>query len=217
MGHKTRDARTRQFWYLRTARHHHQKSFAILGPHLSQKIFKNSHTLVPKNQKFSHRRVDPCTRLFIAAIVGARISMGLFFNVTGPTLPTLAANCGTTVKTLSWIFTVRAVAQFIGAATATKIFKILNPLIAVTISVFGIGICLIFIPVVVDFWLLCILVRFLITRAGLSGLASSLSLRVKMYENFWNILKHFKKSDIFTRNPSLDAISGRRYNMPPNK
>ena len=90
--------------------------------------------------------------------------MGLFFNVTGPTLPTLAANCGTTVKTLSWIFTVRAVAQFIGAATATKIFKILNPLIAVTISVFGIGICLIFIPVVVDFWLLCILVRFLIIR-----------------------------------------------------
>ena len=105
------------------------------------------------------------TRLFIAAIVGARISMGLFFNVTGPTLPTLAANCGTTVKTLSWIFTVRAVAQFIGAATATKIFKILNPLIAVTISVFGIGLCLIFIPVVVDFWLLCILVRFLIIRA----------------------------------------------------
>ena len=34
--------------------------------------------------------------------------MGLFFNVTGPTLPTLAANCGTSVKTLSWIFTVRA-------------------------------------------------------------------------------------------------------------
>ena len=105
------------------------------------------------------------TRLFIAAIVGARISMGLFFNVTGPTLPTLAANCGTTVKTLSWIFTVRAVAQFLGAATATKIFKILNPLIAVTISVFGIGICLIFIPVVIDFWLLCILVRFVIIRA----------------------------------------------------
>ena len=105
------------------------------------------------------------TRLFIAAIVGARISMGLFFNVTGPTLPTLAANCGTTVKTLSWIFTVRAIAQFIGAATATKIFKILNPLIAVTISVFGIGICLIFIPVVIDFWLLCILVRFVIIRA----------------------------------------------------
>ena len=48
------------------------------------------------------------TRLFIAAIVGATISMGLFFNVTGPTLPTLAANCGTSVKTLSWIFTVRA-------------------------------------------------------------------------------------------------------------
>ena len=120
------------------------------------------------------------TRLFIAAIVGARISMGLFFNVTGPTLPTLAANCGTTVKTLSWIFTVRAVAQFIGAATATKIFKILNPLIAVTISVFGIGLCLIFIPVVVDFWLLCILVRFLIIRAFRTVIVLGDNLRTEM-------------------------------------
>ena len=30
--------------------------------------------------------------------------------------------------------------------------------ILVTLSVFGIGICLLFIPLVVDFWLLCILV-----------------------------------------------------------
>ena len=32
------------------------------------------------------------TWLFIAGIVGARIAMGLFFNVTGPTLPTLSKN-----------------------------------------------------------------------------------------------------------------------------
>ena len=47
------------------------------------------------------------TRLFIAGIVAARIAMGLFFNVTGPTLPTLAKNCDVTVSTVSWIFTFR--------------------------------------------------------------------------------------------------------------
>ena len=97
-------------------------------------------------------------RCFIAAIVGARIAMGLFFNVTGPTLPTLANNCNVTVSTISWIFTVRSVAFFIGAASATKLFKLLNPLILVSGSVFGLAICLMFIPIVVDFWLLCILV-----------------------------------------------------------
>ena len=47
------------------------------------------------------------TWLFIAGIVGARITMGLFFNVTGPTLPTLAKNCNVSVSTVSWIFTIR--------------------------------------------------------------------------------------------------------------
>ena len=64
------------------------------------------------------------TRLFIAGVVGARIAMGLFFNVTGPTLPTLAKNCDVSVSTVSWIFTVRSVAFFAGAATATKVMKV---------------------------------------------------------------------------------------------
>ena len=53
---------------------------------------------------------------FIAAIVGARVSMGLFSNITSPTLPTLAQNCNVSIVTVSWIFTVRSVASFIGAA-----------------------------------------------------------------------------------------------------
>ena len=53
---------------------------------------------------------------FIAAIVGARVSMGLFSNITSPTLPTLAQNCNVSIATVSWIFTVRSVASFIGAA-----------------------------------------------------------------------------------------------------
>ena len=81
-----------------------------------------------------------------------------FFNVTGPTLPTLAKNCDVSVSTVSWIFTVRSVAFFIGAATATKIFKVLNPLILMVISCFGLAACLIVIPTVTAFWLLCIMI-----------------------------------------------------------
>ena len=32
------------------------------------------------------------TKWFILAIVGARTAMGIFFSITGPTLPTLAEN-----------------------------------------------------------------------------------------------------------------------------
>ena len=42
--------------------------------------------------------------------------MGLFSNITSPTLPTLAQNCNVSIATVSWIFTVRSVASFIGAA-----------------------------------------------------------------------------------------------------
>ena len=45
---------------------------------------------------------------FIAAIVGARVSMGFFSNITSPTLQTLAQNCNVSIATVSWIFTVRS-------------------------------------------------------------------------------------------------------------
>ena len=98
------------------------------------------------------------TWLFIAGVVGARIAMGLFFNVTGPTLPTLAKNVNVEVSTVSWIFTVRSVAFFLGAATATKVFKVMNPLILMTLSTWGLAACLIVIPIITDFWLLCIMI-----------------------------------------------------------
>ena len=98
------------------------------------------------------------TWLFIAGVVGARIAMGLFFNVTGPTLPTLAKNVNVDVSTVSWIFTVRSIAFFAGAATATKLFKVMNPLILMTLSTWGLAACLIVIPIITEFWLLCIMI-----------------------------------------------------------
>ena len=62
------------------------------------------------------------------------------------------------VSTISWIFTVRSVATFLGAATSTKIFKVLNPLIMLSICVWGIAICLMIIPILEQFWLLCIFI-----------------------------------------------------------
>ena len=58
----------------------------------------------------------------------------------------------------SKIFTVRSIAFFIGAASATKVFKVLNPLIGLTISTWGLAACLIVIPLIEKFWLLCIMV-----------------------------------------------------------
>jgi len=95
---------------------------------------------------------------FITCIVGARIAMGIFMSITGPTLPTLASNVDKTVATVSWIFTARSFSFFVGAACATPSFKYFDPLLAVTVCVWGIAICLVFIPIVVDFWLLIILI-----------------------------------------------------------
>ena len=50
--------------------------------------------------------------IFICCIVGARVAMGLFFSITEPTLPTLAANVKEPIETVSWIFTVRAGIEF---------------------------------------------------------------------------------------------------------
>ena len=47
---------------------------------------------IPKSQRTMEISNKWATWLFIAGIVGARIAMGLFFNVTGPTLPTLSKN-----------------------------------------------------------------------------------------------------------------------------
>ena len=52
------------------------------------------------------------------------------------------ANLGTTVSTVSWIFTARSASFFAGAASSTPSFKYVNPLLAVTICVWGIAICL---------------------------------------------------------------------------
>ena len=103
---------------------------------------------------------------FIAAIVGARVSMGLFSNITSPTLPTLAQNCNVSIATVSWIFTVRSVASFIGAAGvhsgrfryifrkfpqrtifwSKKAFKIINPTLILSLSLGFAAICLSCIP-----------------------------------------------------------------------
>ena len=103
---------------------------------------------------------------FIAAIVGARVSMGLFSNITSPTLPTLAQNCNFSIATVSWIFTVRSVASFIGAAGvhsgrfryifrnfpqrtifwSKKAFKIINPTLILSLSLALAAVCLSCIP-----------------------------------------------------------------------
>ena len=103
---------------------------------------------------------------FIAAIVGARVSMGLFSNITSPTLPTLAQNCNVSIATVSWIFTVRSVASFIGAAGvhsgklryefrkfhqrtifgSKKAFKIINPTLILSLSLALAAVCLSCIP-----------------------------------------------------------------------
>ena len=53
------------------------------------------------------------TWLFIAGIVGARIAMGLFFNVTGPTLPTLSKNVDVPGKGQIFVATYRILVSFL--------------------------------------------------------------------------------------------------------
>ena len=48
---------------------------------------------------FLRMKAKTATILFIGCIVGARIAMGIFMSITGPTLPTLAANVDKSVKT----------------------------------------------------------------------------------------------------------------------
>ena len=59
-------------------------------------------------QKASKREMNflrrSATLWFIVAIVGARVAMGIFFSITGPTLPTLAENVNSTVSKTSWVF-----------------------------------------------------------------------------------------------------------------
>ena len=44
------------------------------------------------------------TAWFIVAIVGARVTMGILFSITGPTLMILAENVYSTVSKTSWVF-----------------------------------------------------------------------------------------------------------------
>ena len=104
---------------------------------------------------------------FIAAIVGARVSMGLFSNITSPTLPTLAQNCNVSIATVSWIFTVRSIASFVGAAgvhsglfhehwlfanqktprfETLKAFKLINPTLILSFSLALAAVCLSCVP-----------------------------------------------------------------------
>jgi len=66
------------------------------------------------------------TEWFIVAIVGARVAMGIFFSITGPTLPTLAENVHSTVTTVSWVFAGRSVGFYIGAFAPYFLFGYLD-------------------------------------------------------------------------------------------
>ena len=94
------------------------------------------------------------TEWFILAIVGARVAMGIFFSITGPTLPTLAENVHSTVTTVSWVFAGRSIGFYIGAFAPYFLNRYFHPMLTLTISVLALGGLMITIPTITALWLL---------------------------------------------------------------
>ncbi|CAG5080523.1 Oidioi.mRNA.OKI2018_I69.PAR.g9629.t1.cds [Oikopleura dioica] len=61
--------------------------------------------------------------LFLLAVSLARVAMGIFNSITGPTLPVLAQHVCKSPTTVSWIFSGRSVGFLIGSGQGSFVIR----------------------------------------------------------------------------------------------
>lgn len=96
--------------------------------------------------------------IFISLVATARIAHGFFTSVTGPTLPSLAENCGVSTGDVASVFTWKGLGQIIGAIVAGLAFPRITTgtwkLVWCGIFILFNGCAMAVMPFISDLWLL---------------------------------------------------------------
>jgi len=94
---------------------------------------------------FLNIKKETSPKWFIAAFTVARITMGAFFSITGPTLPILASNMDVSLAVAQTAISIRSIAVMVGSLIPDLVFSKVSPMLflACAITINGVALALI--------------------------------------------------------------------------